>query len=824
MAQIKLDMSSFKSSGVYTVELDHSMSEIIETNSMRLVPGFSEKPPFNRPIYLANAEDKKKIYGSTINTKLERNGCYFERSLDILLKESPVIALNLLNVDTESEKEKNPDTVGLASFALSCADASNATYNMDGSLYKGRKDRYFEFFDRSRFWIPSANNLLQVAAGKGTEAKDLYKSAPIFNIVNTGTSDVTVFMIKDSDVLGYNMTFANWYQNEEIPYKWINPSDLVSDYFVKLYVLKGNWTNFKSLSTDVTWSKFFDEKGLKVEMVNKFIKADGVSVIGSWSGTILPNFYNKSGDMASLEPIVNSYTEQTGVMIAFNEAAMESIVSGNGNQYYDADFNDEFDDSIDTTPATYKIDMVGHLVGSGNTNVKFLSYGEINPSTFIRTYAASEGDKTNTFIVECPADDLFLTDLTVGTYVECENGLSRIIKKEFKGDVSNKTYKYKFTCSDDVKFTEGNDENYTINVHQPLHLAFTHIQPTMLKGLTITNRHRPGFNSEGNYSIEDGINKIYGMLMDPGMVRGLKNRDMIAFRYIVDTMAGGLEAGLGGKKNLAELAREVGKCTALVNFPSVAEMRMSSDPLFCDANMQYSISKSFDTKYIPTGGNQDAFCSSPLTMPTKEEGADYIGVFSPFLKYRSGMQTIIIPPAAHVANAYNTKYTGGDPYATIANMNGIINDSAILGVEYMYDDMDRDNLEPYGVNPIIMQDGKVKIYGDRTGYQDIISDLNYLHVRELLNTIELECQEVLRKYVFKVNNALTRAEIVRRITPLLDEKLSSGALYTYNIVMDETNNTAEIINNSFGVIDIYVTCSKNMEKIVQRIIIEKLTD
>ena len=55
-------------------------------------------------------------------------------------------------------------------------------------------------------------------------------------------------------------------------------------------------------------------------------------------------------------------------------------------------------------------------------------------------------------------------------------------------------------------------------------------------------------------------------------------------------------------------------------------------------------------------------------------------------------------------------------------------------------------------------------------------------------------------------------------------KVISGAIYKYDIVMDESNNTADIINRSFGVVDLGVWCTKNMEKIVQRITIEKLSE
>lgn len=834
MSKLTLDLASFKSSGVYTMEIDNSITEVVETDSLRLVPGFSEKPPFNRPVYLNGPDDKAKIFGSGNNSKLERRGSFFDRTLNIMLNDDPVIALNLMPIDTTSDEDNNPDKVGTASFSLAGED--------DKSLHVLDMKRYFEFFDRSRFWIPSAENLLYVNAqaanvGNGIEEiKTNLHKAPIFNIVNIGTSDVTVFVIKDNDVTGYNTTFANWYGNSPIPYSWIRPNDYVSDYFVKVIVLKGDWTNLDTLKTDITWNKYFDDSGLKLSELNKFLRADGVSVMGTWSGIILPNFYNKAGKLVSIEPLVNNYTTQTGVMIALNESAMETIINDASinEQYYDDNYNGEYD-SNDITPVNYGIDLVGHYISSTDENVKLLSYKDISVTNIIEEITCESGDEykvnddtnrlvkltNNMFIINLGANPAE-TVIGVGDYVEAANGgLTRVIKKQTAP--SNVAL---YTCLDPVKFKNASTENRGegVYLHKTLSSVFTHIEPTKLTGLKLTNRHRPGFDKDGNASIEAGVEKIYAMLEDEGIKRGLKNKEMISFRYIVDSMAGGIGAGLGGKLHLANLAKEVGKCTALINFPSVAQLTMSTDPLFCDNSMANSISKSFDTKFIPTGGNQDSICSEPLTMPLKDEGADYAAVFSPFLKYRDGARTILIPPAAHVASAFNKKYKGGDPYMTVANLNGTLNDSNIVGLEYMYDDQDRDNLEPFGVNPIISQRGRIMIYGDRTCYQEVISDLNYIHVRELLNTIELECQEVLKRYVFRTNDSLTRAEIVRKLTPILEEKVTSGALYNFEITMDETNNTAEIINRSFGVVDIAVYASKNMEKIVQRITIEKLAD
>jgi phage tail sheath protein FI len=141
----------------------------------------------------------------------------------------------------------------------------------------------------------------------------------------------------------------------------------------------------------------------------------------------------------------------------------------------------------------------------------------------------------------------------------------------------------------------------------------------------------------------------------------------------------------------------------------------------------------------------------------------------------------------------------------------------------MIDKVDRDSLEPFGYNSIIQRPatGQIMIYCNTTAYQDVKSDFNSLHVRELLNTIELQVEEVLKQYVFDFNNPITRLNIINSITPILETIKDAGALDKYELVMDETNNTPNIIADGFGIIDIGVWVTGALTKIIDRITVNK---
>ena len=53
MGKMSLDLNSFKAAGIYTLEVDNTarMADV-DAESLRMLVGFSNKGPFNRPVLL----------------------------------------------------------------------------------------------------------------------------------------------------------------------------------------------------------------------------------------------------------------------------------------------------------------------------------------------------------------------------------------------------------------------------------------------------------------------------------------------------------------------------------------------------------------------------------------------------------------------------------------------------------------------------------------------------------------------------------------------------------------------------------------------------
>lgn len=78
MGKISIDLSTIKAAGIYTIEIDSTQREMSSPTSLRLLVGFNNKGPFNRPVFMQYDDERAKIFGD-IDNKLEQKGCFFNR-------------------------------------------------------------------------------------------------------------------------------------------------------------------------------------------------------------------------------------------------------------------------------------------------------------------------------------------------------------------------------------------------------------------------------------------------------------------------------------------------------------------------------------------------------------------------------------------------------------------------------------------------------------------------------------------------------------------------------------------------------------------------
>lgn len=352
-----------------------------------------------------------------------------------------------------------------------------------------------------------------------------------------------------------------------------------------------------------------------------------------------------------------------------------------------------------------------------------------------------------------------------------------------------------------------------VTVVRPINVHADRLQFTHLAGFRLTEWHLPG-NGEQLW-------KILSVLENTNLGKTLKSTDIISFRYIIDTFDFGIEPNMGAKSILSRLAKNRQKCMALLNAPSIKRFVASTDPRFTDlpdpdgGNPRPLLR----TEYIASGGNLTLGPSFTFSLPDEENGAKFIGVFSPFFTYRDNNMNFNVPPAADVSNNFIRKFLSGQQYSITAGpRRGIISNPKFAGLEYDFTLEDREFLEPFGINPIVnVRNVGPMIFANQSGYQRTQSAFNNLHVRDLLITIETAIEDVLKQYLFEFNSAVTRLEIKSIVENYLVGVQNAGGISTFTVIMDSINNPNEIIDQRFAIIDVGVEPAIGAQKFINRI-------
>jgi len=332
-----------------------------------------------------------------------------------------------------------------------------------------------------------------------------------------------------------------------------------------------------------------------------------------------------------------------------------------------------------------------------------------------------------------------------------------------------------------------------------------------------------------SYHLPNGSNsqlaKILGMLdeANSNLSEALSSRHIIAFRYIVDTFNGGLNTQSYPKNIVTKLALKRQKCLAIMNAPSISQFVASTDPRFTELPSQSDPKPLLKTQYISEGGNLTLGPSFTYSLPDEANGAKFSGWFAPFLVIRENNKNFSIPPAADVSNNFIRKFINGQPYSIVAGpRRGVLSNPKLVGLEYDFTDKDRDYLEPFGWNPIVFRRGiGFMIFGNQSAYQKTPSAFNNLHVRDLLITVEEAVEDVLANFLFEFNDASTRLQIKSIVDAYLDGVRAGGGIYDYASVMDESNNTPDIIDQNFAIIDIGIEPARGAQKFINRVTVLK---
>ena len=133
---------------------------------------------------------------------------------------------------------------------------------------------------------------------------------------------------------------------------------------------------------------------------------------------------------------------------------------------------------------------------------------------------------------------------------------------------------------------------------------------------------------------------------------------------------------------------------------------------------------------------------------------------------------------------------------------------------------DRDTLYESKVNPIATFPGTgIAIFGQKT-LQTKASALDRVNVRRLLIDLKKFIGDQASTLVFEQNTITTRNKFLSAVNPYLDSVTQRQGLYAYRVVMDDSNNTADVIDRNQLVGQIYIQPAKTAEFIVLDFVVE----
>ncbi|AFF28088.1 gp90 [Sphingomonas phage PAU] len=394
-----------------------------------------------------------------------------------------------------------------------------------------------------------------------------------------------------------------------------------------------------------------------------------------------------------------------------------------------------------------------------------------------------------------------LTEAQFETLYTKYGALINFLKVRFDGFVENG---YNTPATETIEVVKSDDNTEVELKESRAFLLRSATNKASLKSFKLKPyKARPSQFTNGTNENQKDVLSVLGI---PGIVAGLKaiqESGVMKFRYIVDAFKTYIEPN--AKSELATLAHQTNS-RAIANMPFMKDFSDSKNPYFRNTPQS-----DLDLSFIPKGGNRNIASNNTFSLP--KDYADKIWFFGPGLKANHYGTTVIVPPAGAVSKAFVNKFIAGQPYDTVANTTGLFAVDSVADVEYPLTKEETGPLEKFGYNPIV-NDSRLglKIYGDFTAKNDVITDLSKIHISELVLTIQEEFEAILRSYPFKANNLGNRLKLKTEADRIMQRIQDNGGVVWYLNICDESNNTQDIINRDLGIIETHIQATKNGEK------------
>jgi phage tail sheath protein FI len=203
---------------------------------------------------------------------------------------------------------------------------------------------------------------------------------------------------------------------------------------------------------------------------------------------------------------------------------------------------------------------------------------------------------------------------------------------------------------------------------------------------------------------------------------------------------------------------------------------------------------------------------SAVTTQAASRNTSYAASYWPWLQTidPDTGANVWVPASTMIAGVYAYNDSVSEPWFAPAGINrgGLGN---VIRAEQKLPQTSRDTLYTAKVNPIATFPGTgVVVYGQKT-LQTKASALDRVNVRRLLISLKSYIGQVANNLVFEQNTLATRNSFLSQVNPYLESVQQRQGLFAFKVVMDDTNNTADVIDRNQLVGAIYLQPTKTAE-------------
>ena len=200
--------------------------------------------------------------------------------------------------------------------------------------------------------------------------------------------------------------------------------------------------------------------------------------------------------------------------------------------------------------------------------------------------------------------------------------------------------------------------------------------------------------------------------------------------------------------------------------------------------------------------------------------SSYAASYWPWLQMSSALgKNVWVPASTVIPGVFAFTDGAAAPWFAPAGLvrGGLV---GVLQAEKKLTRTDRDTLYNGKVNPIATFPGTgIAVFGQKT-LQTKASALDRVNVRRLLIELKEFVGNQSKNLVFEQNTIATRNRFLAAVNPYLESVTQRQGLYAYRVVMDDTNNTADVVDRNQLVGQIFIQPAKTAEFIVLDFVVE----